>query len=123
MWLKPPCQPYSGTQDCASSFTWMTIRPRFVHVEGRGGQAKIALSGPVVVWNRGFTRADMKIRARYGTLANDDRVFYTHGRRYMADLTDEEFDAVQTFRGRSRCSTTEPHARAAFFDRATGSPG
>ncbi len=35
--------------------------PAHVHVEGKGGQAKIALEGPVLVWNRGFTRADIKI--------------------------------------------------------------
>ena len=35
--------------------------PPHIHVEGKGGYAKIAIDGPVLVWNRGVARSDMKI--------------------------------------------------------------
>ncbi len=35
--------------------------PPHVHVEGKGGRAKIAIDDAVLVWQRGFTRSDMKI--------------------------------------------------------------
>ena len=34
--------------------------PPLVHVEGKGGEAKIALDGPTLMRNRGFALADMK---------------------------------------------------------------
>ena len=90
--------------------------PAHVHIEGKGGNAKIAIEDAGLIWSRNLSRQGVLRAVDVVEIHRAElRIAW---QKSMASLTDADLDAAE--RRGSIVHETEPHARTARYDRISG---